>query len=63
MNTPIVGDTLLTPEQVSEILTIPRATLYAWRTQNKGPAAAKIGKHLRYRKSAVDAWLESQENQ
>ena len=59
----ILEDELLTPEQVSEILTIPRATLYAWRTKGTGPAALKVGKHLRYRRSTIDAWLSSQENQ
>ena len=56
-------DELLTPEQVSEILSIPRATLYAWRTKGKGPVAFRVGKHLRYRASAVDAWLSSQETE
>ncbi len=63
MNKPILKDQLLTPEQVSEMLSIPRATLYAWRTKGKGPDGLRVGKHLRYRASAIDAWLERQENQ
>ena len=63
MNRHILDNQLLTPEQVSEILSIPRATLYAWRTRGKGPAAIKIGKHLRYRQGELDAWLLRQENE
>ena len=63
MNRPILDDQLLTPEQVSEMLSIPRATLYAWRTKGKGPDGLRVGKHLRYRASAIDAWLQGQENQ
>jgi excisionase family DNA binding protein len=44
-------------DAVSEYLGIPAKTLAQWRYLAKGPAYAKIGKHVRYRRSDVDAWL------
>lgn len=48
---------LMKPEEVSELLGIPKQTLYKWRHHNEGPKAIRIGKHLRYRTSDIDAWL------
>lgn len=53
---------LLTPDQVSDALGVPVATLYRWRLTGYGPTAIKVGKHLRWRKSTLDAWLADQEN-
>jgi excisionase family DNA binding protein len=51
-------DPLLTPEEVSEMLGgVPASTLKRWRTQRSGPAPLHIGRHIRYRRSAVEAWL------
>lgn len=51
---------LLGVEEVSRILGVPVQTLYQWRHLGKGPRAAKIGRHLRYRAEDVDAWLAEQ---
>lgn len=51
---------LLTIEEVAEYLRVPVRTLYNWRTRNKGPAAYKVGRELRYSSSDLDAWMESQ---
>jgi excisionase family DNA binding protein len=51
----------MTPEEVAERLGVPRATLYAWRYKNIGPAAVRLGRHLRYRVEAVEAWEAEQE--
>ena len=53
---------LLTPEQVSQILAVPVATLYRWRLTGYGPKAIKVGKHLRWRAATLDAWLADQES-
>lgn len=45
---------------VAAYLVVPAKTLEAWRYIGKGPAYAKIGKHVRYRRSDVDAWLAAQ---
>ena len=50
---------LLTIHDVSDYLGIPIGTLYQWRYTGKGPGAARLGRHLRYRSVDVDAWLEA----
>jgi excisionase family DNA binding protein len=36
---------------------VPKKSIYGWRLRGEGPPAYKVGQHLRYRKSEVDAWL------
>ncbi len=55
---PISG--LLTLHEVAELLRVPEATLRYWRHCNTGPAALKIGRHVRYERDQVQAWLRSQ---
>jgi excisionase family DNA binding protein len=55
------SDRWMTPEEVAERLRVPRATLYAWRYKNIGPAAVRLGRHLRYRVEVVEAWEAEQE--
>ncbi|MGJ7442206.1 helix-turn-helix transcriptional regulator [Aquipuribacter sp. MA13-6] len=38
-------------------LGVPVATLYQWRRLGTGPPAYRLGKHLRYRRLEVEAWL------
>lgn len=45
---------------VSAFLGVPVATLYQWRQLGTGPKAYRLGKHLRYRHSDVEAWLADQ---
>ena len=53
-------DQLLDPEEVSRILKVPVTTLYRWRHFGTGPAAYRIGRHLRYRRRDVQRWTERQ---
>jgi predicted DNA-binding transcriptional regulator AlpA len=46
--------------EVSEFLGIPVATLHQWRYLGTGPAAFRVGKHLRYDPDAVRTWLTEQ---
>ena len=50
---------IFTIDQAAEYLTIPKATLYTWRTRRVGfgPRAVKLGGCLRYRRSDLDAWV------
>lgn len=50
----------MTIDEVSDYLRVPVATLYRWRHHQEGPKAARIGRHLRYRRSDVEAWIEAQ---
>ncbi len=49
----------LSPLQVGDLLGIPVATVYRWNSEGTGPPRLRIGKHVRYRRSDVDAWLSS----
>lgn len=51
------------PPQVAEYLGVPVKTLYAWSSRGAGPRVIRVGKHLRYRRSDVDAWLEQQSSE
>ena len=46
-------------EETASYLRVPVATLYAWRYKGEGPPAIKVGRHLRYRRSEVDAWVDA----
>jgi excisionase family DNA binding protein len=52
---------LLTIDEAAVYLRVPVQTLRRWRAQGTGPAAAKIGKHLRYRPDELDRWVKEQE--
>ncbi len=51
-------DRLLTTSELAGYLGVPVATLYAWRHRRKGPPAFRVGKHLRYRSSDVEKWIQ-----
>jgi excisionase family DNA binding protein len=53
---------LLLPQEVADWLGIPLQTLYSWRVdtgERRGPTGIKIGRHLRYRRADVEAWLDT----
>ena len=50
---------LLTVNDLSEMLGIPVDTLYGWRHRGQGPQGYRVGRHVRFRRASVEAWLES----
>ena len=54
------GDKLMSLTDVSEMLGIPVHTLYRWRYMGDGPVGYRVGRHVRYRREALEAWLEQQ---
>ena len=54
---------LATPVQIAEYLEIPEPTLRQWRHKGTGPQWTRVGRHVRYRWSDVEAWLDSQTGQ
>lgn len=50
---------LLTINELSEMLGIPVDTLYGWRHRGQGPQGYRVGRHVRYRRASVEAWLAS----
>lgn len=47
-------------EELADELGVPVRSVYAWRSRNLGPRAHKIGRHVRYRRADVEAWLADQ---
>ena len=47
------------PEFLAQTLGIPLRTIYNWRSRGEGPRAFKIGRHVRYRPTDVEDWLEA----
>ena len=47
----------LTPQELADELKVPLDTVYAWRTKNTGPLGVRFGRHVRYTRSDVDAWI------
>ncbi len=56
------SDPLLSTFQAADYLGVPRQTLSVWRSRKPptGPAHMRVGKHVRYRLSDLDAWLDRQ---
>lgn len=53
-------DRLLTVQELAEYLGVPVATLYQWRYRREGPKGFRVGRHVRYRWSEIEAWVERQ---
>ncbi|MEU5440110.1 helix-turn-helix transcriptional regulator [Streptomyces griseofuscus] len=51
---------LATPAEVASYLGVPVKTLYQWKYRGIGPNVHKVGRHLRYRWTEVDAWVNAQ---
>lgn len=54
------SDRLLSVDELADYLGVPAKTLYAWRHRREGPLGFRVGRHLRYRWSDVQAWIEEQ---
>jgi excisionase family DNA binding protein len=52
------ADKLMSLTDVSDMLSIPVHTLYRWRYRGDGPVGYRVGRHVRYLREAVEAWLE-----
>ena len=49
---------LLTEKQVADYLNVTVRTVQRWRTEGTGPPVLYAKNRPRYRKAAVDAWLQ-----
>lgn len=53
-------DQMLTITEAADLLRIPVATLRYWRHLGTGPHSFRFGRHVRYYREDVDAWLRAQ---
>jgi excisionase family DNA binding protein len=49
---------LLSLQELAEYLGVPSGTIYQWRYRGVGPAGIKVGRHVRFRMSDVQRWLD-----
>jgi hypothetical protein len=54
--------TLISAAVLAASLETTERTLSEWRIRGTGPAYIRVGRSVRYRPEAVDAWLLSQEH-
>jgi len=45
---------------IAREIRVPVRTVLSWRQRGVGPASAKFGKHVRYRRVDVDEWIAQQ---
>ncbi len=53
-------DELLSPQDLASYLDVPLSTLYDWRWRGEGPKGFRAGKHIRYRRSDIEEWIQKQ---
>jgi excisionase family DNA binding protein len=46
----------LTTEELAGRLRIPAETVKRWRKTGDGPRFIRVGKHVRYRETDIEAW-------
>ena len=51
---------LLSIPELAKYLGVPIATIYRWRYTQEGPVGYRVGRHVRYRLTDVERWLEAQ---
>lgn len=60
MNANTVADPAHDEDELAARLRISVRTVQKWRQTNCGPAFIKVGRLVRYRESAIQAWIEAQ---
>lgn len=58
---PAVEAEWLTTEELAELLRVPVPTVRVWRHNGSGPEGVRFGRHVRYRRSTVGAWIAASE--
>ena len=50
----------LTPADVSNLLRIPKRTIYKFANEGQIPGAFRIGRHWRFREDVIESWIIEQ---
>ncbi|YCU34414.1 helix-turn-helix transcriptional regulator [Mycobacteroides abscessus] len=50
---------LIGVDELASMIGVSASTVRWWKQTGKGPRSAKIGKHVKYRRKDVEAWVES----
>ncbi|MDX3641433.1 helix-turn-helix domain-containing protein [Streptomyces sp. MB09-02B] len=51
---------LATAREVADYFHVPLRTIYQWNYLGTGPTPIKVGRHVRYRWTEVEKWLDEQ---
>jgi predicted DNA-binding transcriptional regulator AlpA len=54
------ADPLVPPPELATELGVPVKTLAEWRSRGLGPSYVRVGRHVRYRREAINLWLDAQ---
>lgn len=49
----------LSPQQLAAELGVPVQSIYRWRCNGTGPRGHVVGRHVRYSRESINAWLEA----
>jgi excisionase family DNA binding protein len=49
---------IFTINDLCELLSVTPKTVHSWRHRGIGPTSFKAGKHVRYKRSDIEAWIE-----
>lgn len=56
-----ISDRWLSVQEISEYLGVSKETIYRWLDRKSIPAS-KVGKLWKFKKSRVDAWIDSNQS-
>jgi len=51
---------LMSPQDLADKLGLPLASIYNFNYRGTGPRRIRVGRHVRYRRADVEAWIERQ---
>jgi excisionase family DNA binding protein len=51
-------DRLISVDELADYLGVSVATLYQWRYRREGPPGFRVGRHVRYRWTDIEEWIE-----
>ena len=51
------AEAMFSPESLGQFLDLPVRTVYQWNSRGTGPPRIRVGRHVRYRRADVEAWL------
>jgi excisionase family DNA binding protein len=58
---PLLGQPLLTANEVAQLLGVPRSSIYDYARREHAPLpSVHIGRHRRFIRKDIEAWLEDQ---
>lgn len=58
---PLLEEPLLTADDVARVLRVPRSSVYDYARRSRHPLPSmRVGRHLRFYRSEIEAWLLEQ---